>query len=407
MTDNYQFSKSNSTENIDSYSPFTDKQWNYINDINSGVYQNSGLTLVQWDLSSIYNSSKWSDISECYVTLPITMVANVATDVGANIAPGTAKHSLLSLKSNFVNLIHQGDVQVSGSSIEQIQPFLNVFQNFRMISEMSDNDLKTIGSTIGFSESLDSYGSCVCNGAVQTVPGVPDAKVKGGNGLCNNFPYPAANTPGTDVQLSNGVQNTNVINKAIQQRVNRYYDVTGNTVNNIIGGVKATAATAGNLLSVDNTSNEFRPYYQIVNTHYMVWYDVAVIRLGDIFDSMKQLGMLKRFDGILRLYVNCGAVQIKVTNPNADTTYQYSFSNSSFSNTIPFTINFITAALPATTALITASCSIVRPASTSYTNVNLAASGAVHPMGTKLVRIKLHNKSNKLQNKFKYYAQIM
>ncbi len=33
MTDNYQFSKSNTTENIDSYSPFTDKQWNYINNI--------------------------------------------------------------------------------------------------------------------------------------------------------------------------------------------------------------------------------------------------------------------------------------------------------------------------------------------------------------------------------------
>ena len=49
MTDNYQFAKSNLSEGVDSYSPFTDKQWNYINDINSGVYQNSGLTLVQWD----------------------------------------------------------------------------------------------------------------------------------------------------------------------------------------------------------------------------------------------------------------------------------------------------------------------------------------------------------------------
>ena len=68
----------------------------------------------------------WSDISECYVTLPITMVANLATNVGVtDIPPGIAKHSLLSLKSNFVNLIHQGDVQVSGSSIEQITYSLN------------------------------------------------------------------------------------------------------------------------------------------------------------------------------------------------------------------------------------------------------------------------------------------
>ena len=39
MSDNYQFAKSNLSENVDSYSPFTDKQWSYINDINSGVYQ--------------------------------------------------------------------------------------------------------------------------------------------------------------------------------------------------------------------------------------------------------------------------------------------------------------------------------------------------------------------------------
>jgi hypothetical protein len=47
------------------YSPYTDKQCNsYINDINSGVYQNNSLSLVQFDLSSIYNSSKFTDTND-------------------------------------------------------------------------------------------------------------------------------------------------------------------------------------------------------------------------------------------------------------------------------------------------------------------------------------------------------
>ena len=94
MTDNYQFNKSNLSENVDSYSPFTDKQWNYIPDINSNVYQNSGLTLVQWDLSSIYNSATFSDVSEFYITLPIVMSAMFGT-ANAVVAPAAGHFASL------------------------------------------------------------------------------------------------------------------------------------------------------------------------------------------------------------------------------------------------------------------------------------------------------------------------
>ena len=68
-------------------------------------------------------------------------------------------------------------------------------------------------------------------------------------------------------------------------------------------------------------NNEFKGQYSVVN-NIMTWSDIAVIKVGDIFDSMKQLGMLKKFDGILRLYLNLGSVQIAVTNPSAGgTTY--------------------------------------------------------------------------------------
>jgi hypothetical protein len=383
MTDNYQFSKSIISEGVDSYSPFTDKQWNYVNDINSGVYQNSGLTLVQWDLSSIYNSSKFTDLSECYVTIPIILTAGMASGAvpPVPIAPIAGSFSLLSMKSNFVNLVHQGDIQVSGSSVEQTQPFLNVFQNFRMLSEMSQNDLKSLGKSLGFSDCIDTPTSTKWNGAVSNA-GIPTAVAGGGNGLCNNIPFPVVGALGSDTQLNFGTQNLNVVNKAIQERVGRYYDVSNNTTNNINGtaGIP-TSGNAGNIMTSIQLNNEFKPYYQVVNTNFMVWYDVAVIRLGDIFDSMKQLGMLKRFDGVLRLYLNTGAVQVNVTNPNAVTTYQFQFSNSTLSNTVPFTVNYTQASLPANVASITAGCFIARPSQTNFNSaINLSASGSSHPM---------------------------
>ena len=46
-SDNYDFSKSSAPQSASNYSSFADKQWNFINDINGGVYPNtSGLTLV-------------------------------------------------------------------------------------------------------------------------------------------------------------------------------------------------------------------------------------------------------------------------------------------------------------------------------------------------------------------------
>ena len=54
MTDNYELNRSMHRQSDNEYSPYNDKQWNnYIYDINGGVYQSSGLSLVQFDLSSI------------------------------------------------------------------------------------------------------------------------------------------------------------------------------------------------------------------------------------------------------------------------------------------------------------------------------------------------------------------
>jgi hypothetical protein len=138
MTDNYEYRKSVTKQDDGDYSPFVDKQYNnYINDINNGIYTNSSLTLVNFDLGQIYNSAKHTNPSDMFIVIPITMVAAFSTGTAlVNPLPGSS--ALCSLKSNFLNLIHQADISVQGKTLESTQPYINVCKHFQLISEMSE-----------------------------------------------------------------------------------------------------------------------------------------------------------------------------------------------------------------------------------------------------------------------------
>jgi hypothetical protein len=167
MSDNYEFEKSSRPQDVDGYSPYMDKQYNgFINDLNGGIYTNTSLSLVQFDLGQIYNSQKFTDTNDMFCVIPIVMVAAFSTaNNAASVAPGVGAVNLLSIKSNFMHLIHQADLQINGKTIESTQPFINVVKHFQMLSEMSFNDLGTIGYTQGFGENVDNHRSAVFNNA--------------------------------------------------------------------------------------------------------------------------------------------------------------------------------------------------------------------------------------------------
>jgi hypothetical protein len=54
-----------------------------------------------------------------------------------------------SLRSNFLNFIHQGYIQVQGNPIESTQAYIKIGKHLQkqlqMIPEMSENDFKTLG----------------------------------------------------------------------------------------------------------------------------------------------------------------------------------------------------------------------------------------------------------------------
>ncbi len=72
---------------------------------------------------------KYIDSSDLYIVLPITMVA-AYRDANATIAPGTSSSALCSIKTNFLNLIHQCDLQINGKTIESTTSFINIARAF-------------------------------------------------------------------------------------------------------------------------------------------------------------------------------------------------------------------------------------------------------------------------------------
>jgi len=381
MTDNYEYERSMHPQSEGEYSPYTDKQYNsYVNDINSGVYTNNGLSLVQFDLSSIYNSSRFTDCNDLFVVLPIVMVAACSTAVAGTLAVGSpvaGNVNLLSLKNNFIHLIHQADLTINGKTVEDVQPYLNIAKHFQMLSEMGTGDLETIGYSIGMTET-DNWKSKVYNGsAAATVTN------KSGNGMTNNRPFvPTAAFSGGN--KDNNTLTTNqfdkCVNTSIQSRLGRYTDTTAGNVNGMFG---TTAATIANITQL---KNDFTPTYEVLNTNYMVWYDYAVIKLSTVFESLQSIGLTRKADIFLRLYINTGTINVAVSGPNTTTPgYSLTTANNSFTGSCPFTVNYLTEAsasggIVATTANITAGLYLVKPPATSFNGINLANSAASHPL---------------------------
>jgi hypothetical protein len=143
-----------------------------------------------------------------------TSIILLSALVIAIVDPLPGSSALCSLKSNFLNLIHQCDISVQGTTLESTQAYINMCKHFQMISEMSENDFKTLGHSVGFSPVLDNPGAARYN------PTQAEAAAKGGNGLCNNCPFKSA----SEFQISAATSTSfdNIANPAIQHILSRY-----------------------------------------------------------------------------------------------------------------------------------------------------------------------------------------
>jgi len=400
------FGKSEEPQSVSRYTPFTNKTWNSLNDINNGVYSNStGLTLLQFDCSSIYNSNAF--ISEdLFLTIPIVMVAECSTNAGVTLAANPSAFSLLALKQGFHHLVHQVEVQNNGRTVNEISPFANIASNFKMLSSMTQNDLKNFGASMGMAEVLDSPSSVYWN--TTTTPVVAPTTLQSGVGLCNNIAFAGSITSSADQTIVGG-QNVGCSNVALAKRIARTTSTSSNTTN-MYASTQAATGSQPFIATAQTLLNEFRPYFQILASGgtpavqgRMVWYDVAILPLRMLCNFFDKMPLCKKLDLQLRIYLNTGSLAVGVlANTTAATTSlgqalnnvgQYtSIQSSTFANTCPFTVNWMaasqgaasTSGIPTGTTYIAAGCFVQNSPNTNITcatstaGINLG--GVRHPM---------------------------
>jgi hypothetical protein len=230
---------------------------------------------------------------------------------------------------------------------------------------MSVNDLVTLWHSTGFAPTLDNPKTA------KYQPAYASTTASSGNGLSNNRFFASSSANQTAV----GAQNTLIGNAANQYKIGRYVDLANTAGSGVYG--------ATGLITSNNLNQEFRPYYQ-VSGNYMYWHDYAVIQLNCLFESLHKIGLVKRFDTQLRLWINTGTVNVTVGGVNTtNVAYHLTPTDNTFSNTCPILVNHISGAngiVPDTVNKIVAGLYIARPPTTSFAGINLAANVLTHPL---------------------------
>lgn len=136
-------SQSESEPNI-----FVKKDWISILDNQNGNYSSNQAVI---DTSQLSNSNKWINYREAYLVMPLTLC--LATTTASNTFNPTAANSVdygVGLKNSYFSMIHSLSVDLAGTTICQQTPFQSLWNNFKLLTTLSYQDLLTLGPSIGF-----------------------------------------------------------------------------------------------------------------------------------------------------------------------------------------------------------------------------------------------------------------
>lgn len=400
-SDNYEYTKSLEKQGMRVETPYASKQWQYVPDSNGSSYQSSGLAPINFDLTSLVgDSDTMLNMSEAFIAIPLVLTsawtsANDGSGVAVDPAACLSAWCSTSIKPYF-NIIHQADVSINGTQVEQPVPFLNVKTSFKLMSSMSQNDLSEYGPILGMSNELDNVKAMKFNGSVGTnaptgtggaFPNSNNAASVGatvpsalqGNGVCNNCPFYAtiaANAgQSNDGEQGGLAQGNNTYNKALSRRAERIIDLSKNT-----SRIYGPAGDGTQYITGLNGVNQSMMSYYTTQGFFLVWYDVAIIRLKDLFDSYAKLPHSRRIDSRITLYCNVGTTGVMLMNQGTNFSGQMIFSGNAttITGTCPYVESFMG---PSTTTppSIPAVCrgkvtgiGIVRPTSVIQWGINFS-----------------------------------
>jgi hypothetical protein len=302
-----------------------------------------------------------------FLVIP-TVTCAILTDGNdpTGIVQSPSCFGLVTPKNFSSSIIHQVDFAVDGKTISQLQPYSNIMYGLDQACALSQDDIILNGRLKGASTQLDNPNSQIYTG-FYGAGNAQTAYPQGQNpsdtisplisicnpskpSLSNNVPFaPTSNVAngnavgsvGTSSQSQAGVQNAFTVNGCIQEKVSNLPNING------IAFAGAQNNIYGTIVTTNNIQQEFRPY-SIYNqaTNVMTWYDFLTIRLADILPAFNNIGLMRKFNAVLRIYVNTGLISVACAPVSAvalNRNYlQMTFNGSAFSsftNTCPITIN--------------------------------------------------------------------
>jgi len=255
---------------------FVRKDWINILDNQNQNYSNNQSII---DTSQLSNSNKYMSYREAYLAVPLLLTiaqptsgTNIVTTVqgttttgagafvyGAFGAAATSGDYTLGLKNWFGTMIHSLTLDYNGTTIVQQTPYVNMWNAFKLATSLSQQDIITQGTKIGFylDESTGfQYFPTAAGTALGAYTSAADFLM---DGTCNNTNFAAS-------ALVSGVFNAfdagqgNEGYRLRQQTIN--FDVDGLVTSGNTLATGATSATYGSLLfgGVSTLTNLWKSY---------------------------------------------------------------------------------------------------------------------------------------------------
>lgn len=172
---------------------FIKKDWVSILDNQNANYSGNQCVI---DTSQLSNSNKWIGYREGYLTIPMQLCLTTATASNAfNPTAGASVDYGVGLKNWYGSIIHSISVDLGGTTIIQQTPFQSLWNNFKLLTTLSYQDLLTIGPSIGFYP--DNSSSWSYNSAASVYGSI------GVSNNVNNFIAPVVTGAANSLEQSN------------------------------------------------------------------------------------------------------------------------------------------------------------------------------------------------------------
>lgn len=283
MADQLLFETSN--ESQITTEPFISRQVVYVIDQNNGNYSGQ----IQLDTSSLSNSGKFCDYSSSVFQVPLVVTfqgSAVAAFQNNDFPFGVA------LKNGFHNLIHSLSVEYNNTNVVQLTPYSNFYVSYKLMTTLSESDVKKIGDIIGFYPDESSTFEYT-DGAAPTATG---------NGSRNNRNYFAGAQPVTT--WSNNQAPKGNIGMNMRQQQSSF----------------SWTNTATQIITEANGSVMGRDYYShAVGSQNHHWFIMATIRLKDIHDFFDKMPLVKGAYMRFTINVNTSRHTLQYENANPPT----------------------------------------------------------------------------------------